>query len=119
MPEADHYDNILAHQLAMNRETWAALQAHGITEESPVCLDFTYRAPSRQAAQALEALLRKETDYTAAVESDGSLFRKTWTVVGSTQQTTISPEILDQWVLWMVTAGKEAGCDFDGWGTSV
>ena len=44
-----HYEDILQKQLAMNRQTWAALQKHGVTEE----------------------------------------------------------------------AGKERGCDFDGWGTSV
>ena len=31
----------------------------------------------------------------------------------------ISPEILDQWVDWMVAAGLERDCEFDGWGTQV
>jgi hypothetical protein len=31
----------------------------------------------------------------------------------------VSLEILDQWVTWMVTAGKEHDCDFDGWGALV
>ena len=47
------------------------------------------------------------------------LLRKEWTVQGSTQPTTISPEILDQWVDWMVSAGFERGCEFDGWGAQV
>ena len=119
MPDLNHYNGILAHQLAMNRETWAALQRHGVTEQSQVRLDFTYLAPDRAKAVALEALLREQTDYEVSVQSQGSLFRRTWTVTGSTRATSISPEILDQWVRWMVTAGKERECDFDGWGTSV
>ena len=119
MAEAGHYENILARQLVMNRETWAALQRHGLTEQSNVRLDFTYRAPTKEAARSLEALLRDQTDYSVSVESQGMLFRKTWAVGGATRETAISPEILDEWVTWMVTAGKEAGCDFDGWGTSV
>ena len=36
-----HYDDILAKQLAMSRQTWAALQQHGVTEESRLRLDFS------------------------------------------------------------------------------
>ena len=41
-------------------------------------------------------------------------------VRGSTQRTTISLDILDQWVEWMVAAGAEHGrCLFDGWGVQI
>jgi hypothetical protein len=49
----------------------------------------------------------------------GSFFHRKWRVEGNTQTTAVSLEILDQWVTWMVTAGKERGCDFDGWGTQI
>jgi len=114
-----HYEEILAKQLAMNRETWAALQKHGITEQSQLRLDFSYNAPSRDAAETMRALIQNQTDYEVRVESDGSFLRRKWRVEGTTQKTAISLEILDQWVTWMVTAGKERACDFDGWGTSV
>jgi hypothetical protein len=114
-----HYENILAKQLAMNRQTWAALQKHGITAESMLRLDFSYNARSRDAAENLCALLRDQTDYEINVESSGSFLRRKWRVEGRTQQTAVSPEILDQWVTWMVTAGKGRSCDFDGWGTSL
>jgi hypothetical protein len=114
-----HYENILQKQLAMNRQTWTALQEHGVTEESQLQLDFFFNAPSREGADRLCTLLQEQTDYEARVESHGSFLRRKWRVEGRTQNTAVSPAILDQWVTWMVSAGKEHSCDFDGWGTSV
>jgi len=114
-----HYEDILARQVAMNRQTWAALQKHGVTTESALRLDFSYNAASREAAENLCALLRGQTDYEVNVETSGSFLRRKWGVEGRTKETAVSPEVLDQWVKWMVTAGKERSCDFDGWGTSV
>ena len=114
-----HYESILAKQLAMNRQTWAALQNHGVAEESKLRLDFFYNAANRDAAENLCALLREQTDYEVKMESSRSFLRHKWRVEGRTQETSVSPEILDQWVTWMVTAGKEHSCDFDGWGASV
>jgi hypothetical protein len=114
-----HYETILAKQLAMNRRTWAALQNHGVTAESMLRLAFSYNSASREAAESLCALLREQTDYEVNVGSSGSFLCRKWRVEGRTQETAVSPEILDQWVIWMVTAGKERSCDFDGWGTSV
>jgi hypothetical protein len=118
MPDL-HYENILAKQLTMNRQTWAALQKHGVTEERQLRLDFSFKAPNREAAARLCELLQEQTDYEVKVESDGSLLRRKWRVEGRTQNTAVSPAILDQWVTWMVSAGKKHSCDFDGWGTSV
>ena len=104
--------NVLARQLAMNRQTWATLQAHGVTEETELHLDFTYKATDRDKADELAGFLRAETDYNVAADDTS--------VSGSTQATSVSPEILDQWVTWMVAAGYEHGrCEFDGWGTAV
>ena len=115
----DRYDEILAKQLVMNRETWASLQKHGVTQESQLQLDFSYNASSRAAAEALAALIRDQTDYEVTSATGGSIFRRTWRVEGSTRKTQISLEILTQWVTWMVTAGRECKCDFDGWGALV
>jgi hypothetical protein len=114
-----HYEGILAKQLTMNRQTWAALQQHGVTESSRLRLDFSFNAPSRESAGKLCALLQEETDYEVKVESVGSFLRRRWRVEGRTRETAVSPAILDQWVTWMVAAGKGRSCDFDGWGTSV
>jgi len=114
-----HYEQLLATQLTMTRQTWAVLQQHGVTEQSQLRLDFSYNAPSKEAAESLVALIQDQTDYDVRVESSGSFLRRKWRVEGTTQPTAVSPEILDQWVVWMVTAGKERVCDFDGWGTPV
>jgi hypothetical protein len=113
------YEDILGKQLTMNRQTWTALQKHGVTQDSQLRLDFSYNAPSHEAADKLCALLRAQTDYEVTVESAGSFLRRKWRIEGKTQNTAVSPEVLDQWVTWMVSAGKEHSCDFDGWGTSV
>jgi hypothetical protein len=113
------YRELIAKQLAMNKQTWRALQGHGITPDSEVRLDFAFRAPTEPAAQGLKELLQDQTDYSVTIQSGGSLLRREWTVAGSTQLTKISPEILDQWVDWMVTAGLERDCEFDGWGTEI
>ena len=113
------YRRLLAQQLAMNQETWRALQAHGVAEASELSLGFSYVAPSEASAEALKAVLEEQTDYTVAVEREGGPFRRRYSVVGATQPIQVSPEILDQWVDWMVTAGLHQGCEFDGWGATV
>lgn len=115
----EEYRQCLATQLAMNRMTWEVLQGHGVTEQTQVRLDFAYDAPNKKKAETLAAFLHEETDYDVSAKSYGSILRREWTVEGTTQNTIISPEILDQWVTWMVTAGKEHSCIFDGWGTPV
>jgi hypothetical protein len=116
---SEHYNEILAKQLLMNRQTWAALQGHGITADSQLRLEFSYNAPSHAAAEALVLLIKQQTDYEIRVEAGGNFIHRKWRVEGATQTTAVSLEILDQWVTWMVTAGKERGCDFDGWGALV
>jgi hypothetical protein len=108
---------MLERQLAMNVQTWAALQKHGVTEATDLRLDFTYDAPSRAAADKLVKLLRDETDYDVAEpEQTGAGFA----VTGTTQVTQVSLDILNQWVEWMYAAGRQSdGCEFDGWGTQL
>jgi hypothetical protein len=105
-------EDVVARQLAMNPKTWAAVQDHGLTEETEIRLDFAYDAPDADAAEQLAAFLRDETD--CDVRADVRA------VTGSTQSTTVSASILDEWVRWMVLAGYENGrCRFDGWGAAV
>ena len=103
---------VVAQQKVMNRQTWEVLQTRGVDETRMLRLDFAYDAESREQAEDLAAFLRRETDYDVRIDGRG--------VVGSTQPTTISPGILDEWVTWMVLAGHENGrCKFDGWGTAL
>lgn len=109
------YRALLSRQLAMNAQTWGVLQARGVSETTELRLDFAYRAPNEAGAIALRDLLSTETDYEVRADSDGGR----WSVLGRTQGTSVSLEILDQWVDWMVSAGMQTGCEFDGWGTEL
>jgi hypothetical protein len=113
---------VLAQQLAMNKQSWAALQEYGVTDESELRLDFFYVAPSQAEAEGLRTFIEAETDYDVRVGSQGGGFmkKKTWLVTGTTQPTKVTQEILDEWVAWMVAAGFEhGGCEFDGWGAQA
>lgn len=115
-------EDVLRRQLAMNAQTWTAVQEHGVDESTRLRLDFYYVAPGESEAEALGAFLRAETDYDVDVHSTkkGMLSKKQWSVTGSTQPTEISLGILNQWVGWMVAAGVEnGGCEFDGWGAQA
>ena len=104
--------DIVAHQRAMNRDTWAALQENGVTDGMQLRLDFFYVAPRRGASDELAGFLRAETDYDVRADDTS--------VSGSTKPTTVSPRMLDDWVEWMVLAGHEHGrCEFDGWGAAI
>ena len=108
---------MLERQLAMNVQTWSALRQHGVTEQTDLRLDFSYDAPTRGAADKLVKLLKDETDYDVFEPNPtGSGFL----VSGTTQETRVSLDILNQWVEWMHSAGRQSeGCEFDGWGAQV
>jgi Regulator of ribonuclease activity B len=111
----------IALQQVMNRTSWAALQEHGVDETTEVELEFFYAAPGEGEASRLVEYLRGEADYDArAVSQKGAFSKRTWVVTGKTRPTTISLEVLDQWVQWMVAAGAaNGGCEFDGWRAQV
>jgi hypothetical protein len=102
----------------MNEQTWQVLQENGVSEETPLALDFSYAAPGRSAAEQLRDFLTEETDYAVSVQPQKKgLLSKTWSVQGTTRPTPVSLDILNDWVRWMVAAGAEkGGCIFDGWG---
>ena len=114
------YDAI-AKQRAMNAQIWKILLVRGVTEQTNLKLDFFFVAPTKEAADGLISLLKEETDYDLrSPQPAGSSLDGDWFVSGSTQATTISLEILDQWVVWMILAGKRGnGCVFDGWGAEI
>lgn len=113
------YRRILAKQLAMNPETWSTLQSHGVNEQSLLRLEFSYHAPDGIQAEALKLVLADQTDYDLRIENSDGVGVPSCAVIGATQPTAISLEILDQWVDWMVTAGLHQDCEFDGWGTQL
>ena len=118
MPTEDRYRSILAKQIAMNEKTWARLRELGLTDKTEVQLDFLYYASTESDAEGLRVFLVDETDYEVGVHPEANSGGR-WIVSGHTQKTTISKEVLDEWVDWMVAAGFDHQCEFDGWGTSV
>jgi hypothetical protein len=108
---------MLERQLAMNVQTWNALRQHGVTEQTDLRLDFSYDAPTRAAADKLVKLLKDETDYTVAEPRPAGTG---YLVSGTTRETQVSLDILNQWVDWMHAAGRQSdGCEFDGWGAQI
>jgi Regulator of ribonuclease activity B len=111
------YESTLATQLRMTPATWHSLQEHGVDEETSLRLDFLYFASGEADAESLERFLFDETDY--EIERKPPNDDSGWIVTGQTQQTTVSFEVLAEWVAWMVAAGAQYGCKFDGWGASI
>ena len=112
--EAD-FQKLLSSQLSMTHETWKRLQSHGVNEQTPLKLDFLYYAPTRQSAESCKNHLL-QYEYKVSIWQENN---ESWVVEGQTQSTEVNKEILLQWVDYMVSAGWQYGCHFDGWGTEV
>jgi hypothetical protein len=115
---ADHgwdIGDLLQEQMARTRATWARLKEHGITDGRELQLDFYYDAPTNARATELKQFLERETDYEMRVVAD----RDDWILRGHTQPSPLSLPVIEQWVDWMVTAGFQFDCVFDGWGAEV
>lgn len=102
-------------QLALTRATWARLQEHGVTDGSELQLDFFYAAPTNAKARELKRFLEEKTDYDIRVTAD----RDQWILRGHTQRAPLSLAMIEQWAEWMVTAGLNFECAFDGWGAEA
>jgi hypothetical protein len=123
---AEWYEQLYELQLRRNRDTWASLQEHGLDVDAELRLGFVYVAPGEPEARALLAFLRDETDYDLEARSrpgdrhgapDGE---EQWVVIGTTQPTPVTLELLDDWVQWMIAAGASEGpCAFDGWAAQL
>ena len=117
---AEWYDQLLELQLRKNREIWAGLQERPGGGE--LRLGFIYLAPGEPEARQLVGFLRAETDYDVDARSrdgdgDGD---ESWFVIGTTQPTPVTLELLDEWTEWMIAAGAAEGpCAFDGWAAQL
>ena len=109
-------DDILAVQIAMNRQTYAMLQESGLQDDTVVRLDFTFVAPDRSTATALKSFLDKNDCVTVEVVPGSA---GEFEVTGQSLPTTLTLDLLDQWVSWMVEQGVARDCEFDGWGALV
>ncbi len=117
---AEWYEQIHELQLQRNREIWAQLQEQGVDEQTMLRLGFIYAAPGLAEARDLAAFLREETDYDLDVRARQDDGEESWFVMGTTQPTTVSPALLDDWAEWMIAAGAAEGpCAFDGWAAQL
>ena len=115
---AEWYEQLLELQLHKNRELWAGLQERGAGSE--LRLGFIYAAPGEPEARKLVGFLRAETDYEVDARSRGDDGEDAWFVIGTTQPTPVTLELLDDWTEWMIAAGAAEGpCAFDGWAAQL
>lgn len=116
----DRFRRLLASQLEMNPRTWSALESRGVGARTLLVIDFAFTAPGEHEARHLLRILRQRTSFSSEVRPEGSLPKRQWRIVGQTQPTTASVEMLNEWVTFMVTLGaKHGACRFDGWGVKV
>jgi len=115
----ERYKRLLAQQLEMNPRTWAALKEKGVDEQTLIVIEFSFTAPARTAARTLDKVLRARTNFVTELLAEGSRWRRHWRLVGHTQPSTASVEMLNDWVTFMVTLGAKSDCRFDGWGVKV
>ena len=133
---AEWYEQLLEHQLERNREVWTELREDGVQEGSELRLGFLFVAPGVAEADQLVAFLHEETDYEVHSrqrpgdgddeddEDDGKDgdddAEPDWVVIGITQPTPVSLDLLDDWCEWMIAAGAGEGpCAFDGWAAQL
>lgn len=120
---AEWYDELLEQQLSRNKDIWAGLREHGLEDDNAVRLGFVYVAPGEAEAQGLVDFLRDETDYELSARErpgEDAGDEPDWVVIGTTQPTAVSLELLDDWCEWMIAAGAAEGpAAFDGWAAQL
>ncbi|BHH82365.1 hypothetical protein LA52FAK_06540 [Desulforhopalus sp. 52FAK] len=113
------YEKLLKSQLSMTIKTWEQLQANGATEKSKLKLEFFFYCSSETSAKdCMQHFLEYEYKVEIKPENDNEK-TSLWLLSGNTQPTEVNEKILLQWVDYMVTAGWNYGCYFDGWGAEI
>jgi hypothetical protein len=120
---AEWYDELLDRQLERNREIWADLREQGVGDDDELRLGFIFVAPGVAEADQLVAFLSEETDYEMSARlrpGDDDDTDPDWIVIGTTQPTPVTLELVDDWCEWMIAAGAAEGpCAFDGWAAQL
>jgi Regulator of ribonuclease activity B len=120
---AEWYDELLDRQLERNREIWADLREQGVGDDDELRLGFIFVAPGVAEADQLVAFLSEETDYEMSARlrpGDDDETDPDWIVIGTTQPTPVTLELVDDWCEWMIAAGAAEGpCAFDGWAAQL
>ena len=120
--EREWYEQLHDLQLLSNATLWRQLRDLGVDDETQLRLGFIYLSPGEVQAQALEAFLKRETDYDVETRRrrKGWLEEPEWLVGGATQPAALTLETIDAWTQWMIAAGAAEGpCAFDGWAAQL
>ncbi|EMK3307615.1 hypothetical protein V9653_004181 [Vibrio vulnificus] len=112
--ELSGYQSNLESQLNMLNETWDSLISNGVNNETELVLEFSHLCPNKASAIQLNDALE---NYESLIRSEGFINRS-WFVEGYSHPTTVTKDILAQWLDFMVTKGWEFQCTFDGFGAS-
>jgi hypothetical protein len=119
---SEWYERLLEEQLSRNRDIWAGLREHGLADESELRLGFVFVAAGQNPAEQLAAFLLDETDYDveARLRPGAGDADAEWIVIGATEPTRVSLDLIDDWCEWMIAAGATEGpCAFDGWAAQL
>ena len=103
----------------MNEATLDRLREVGLRDDSVVQLDFFFFAPDVKSARSLKAHLERNECLDVEVIKQGWFLWRSFAVEGKSHPTTLSIELLSEWVTWMTVQGVVHNCEFDGWGTEV
>jgi hypothetical protein len=110
---------ITKRQLELSGTTLDAMRRAGLTDEREIQIDFFFNAPNLVSAKALSEHLSANDCLDLKVERFGTFLTRRFTVAGKTHATVVSPQVLAQWIPWMVVQGMAHNCQFDGWGADV
>jgi hypothetical protein len=110
---------IIERQLEMSGATLDALRRAGLTDHMEVQLEFFFAARNEASGQALVAHLAKNDCLDLKLEKSGGFLSRRFSVVGKTHGTVVTPQVLAQWISWMVVQGVTHDCEFDGWGAEA
>lgn len=111
----------LDQQLQMNRQTWAQLNALGVSPGDSITVAAFFFAPDERAAEQLAGALTR-AGWTSHVGSlrTGLLRRRTsWAVEASSVVAAVDLARLDALVTELDAAAKQHHAVFDGWGTEL
>lgn len=113
--ENEAFEEFRRDHLARTLVVWEKLAEFGVTSETKLDFDFTFVAPSRKAVQALSSAL---SDYELTEHEKGWL-RRRWIVEGRSGPLCWTKQLLLDWTDYLITVGRDTGCEFDGCGASA
>lgn len=111
----DVFEEFRMEHLVRTAQVWKRLLELGADENSELNFDFSFTAKRSQDAETLSNLL---CDYSIKTSTEG-VFRKTYTMSGDSGRITWTEGQLLKWVDYLIAAGRETNCEFEGCGAAA